>query len=577
MATRHPHFVVVIDADSFGVMGHPAPRRLGDVSVSFTGYLHGRDCAPAADDARVVADAYRASGSALSATLLGGYAAVIADPAHRQVVVTQDSLGLQPVFYRRTGTSIEVSTRLEWLVARSPGAAIDEPYFAEYLVSAQYPRERTPYRGIRRLSLGHVLTIGRDGERRQRPWTPRSQRRVPHWADAAAELRRLVTDAVEGQLPVRGNVDCELSGGLDSSTVYAIASRKRPDVAALTVVDSAAPVADDDAAARAIVDTVGGQWHRLDVAEWPPYATTPDGYSPEPGTEIDYGIRQAYLRLLAEHAVDTVLSGLGGDIIFGGPGSRPLFLADAVATGHPLRAWRLARAWSHDSRPRRHWTHPLLHTGLGAVCTHWSGRRISLAGNMSPPDWLTAGLVGCLDGSWRRQPSPRLARPSQQLIWELVYETAIALGAARHPHLDVEMRHPLLHRPLVEYMAALDTAFTFSPEGNRLLQRHALAGQLPEVVRLRRSKGNPQRGYDIALGNSGRWLSALTHDSRLVSRGWVRPDRWQAELARARLGVIPNRPQLEASMMAEWWLRSIEIHSPRPAPSLAVPVPPTVD
>ena len=574
MPTRHPAFLVAVDTENLSVTGYPAPRHHGDVILAFSGYLHGRDSSPPVDDLRTLAKAYGSSGPDLTATLLGAYAAVIVDPRQRLISLVQDSLGLQPVFFSQIGTSLEVSTRLEWLAARAPSSTIDEEYFAEYLLSAQYPQMRTPYSSIRRLSGGHALTFSARGHRRcWRPWSPASERRVPPWEQAAEEVAALVTEAVEGQLPDRGHVACELSGGLDSTTVFVTARQRRTDVSALTVVNSASPVANDDEMAAAVVSSAGATWHRLDVALYPPYASVPDQFSPEPGTEIDYGIRQPYRQFLTTHRVYAVLSGLGGDIIFGGPGSRPLFLADAVSSGRLIHARQLSRRWSETARPRRHWSKPLLQAGVTTAWRHWRRHRLNLAANAPAPGWLAPGLRDAgRPQRWRRQQLPRVSRPSQQLMWELIHETAVSLGAARHPHLNVEMRHPLLYRPLVEYMAALDTAFTFSPEGDRRLQRIALADRLPSLIRDRTSKGNPQHGYDLALARSGAWFSALTNESRLVSRGLVVADEWQAELARARLGVIPNRPQLEASMMAEWWLRSIETCSPSPCPTLANPV-----
>jgi asparagine synthase (glutamine-hydrolysing) len=574
MPRRHPPFTIAVDLDRGLISGSPAPHECGPLVIAVAGYFHGCVDTPAADDLETLAVAYAAHGWALSATLLGAFAGVIVDLPQRRLTVVQDSLGLHAVFYRLAGSVIEISTRLESLVARLAEVAVDADYFAEYLTSTQYPVARTPFTGIHRMRPGTSLVWSGHRLEERRPWAPDSTIAPLPWGEASERLRALVVEAVDGQAPRRGRVVCELSGGLDSTTVLWASRLANPGAEALTVVSSASPVADDDELAAEIVRAGRLRWHRLDVAEHAAFATMPDVFSAEPGSEIDFDLRAAYEALLTREQIDVVMSGVGGDIIFGGPGARPMYLADAVAAGHLRAARRLARTWSRAGAQPRHWVQPLLHMAVPVAWKFWRGRRPGQVSDLDPPTWLSRGLRARVASiPWRSRRTPRMGRPSQQLMWELVMDSATALAAVRHPHIDAEMRHPLLHRPLVEFMSRLDASFSFDAAGNRRLQRHALADCLPRRVVTRQSKGNPQRGYDLALARAGPHLERLFCEPRVCERGWVDAAAWRAEFARARLGVVPNRPQFEATLMTELWLRAVESKRPRPAPPLVAPRP----
>ena len=116
--------------------------------------------------------AYQRHGAMLSAHVLGQYAAVIVDTLARRVLLVQDSLGLRPLFYTLDRTHVVVSSDLDNMVAFVRPASINEAYFAEALLSGSPPRQRTPFQGIERLTLGRTLLIERLRVTTLQPWLP---------------------------------------------------------------------------------------------------------------------------------------------------------------------------------------------------------------------------------------------------------------------------------------------------------------------------------------------------------------------------------------------------------------------
>ncbi len=563
-------FFLDVDLQSFNVLAFPDLLSHQGLVIAFSGYLataSGTRSAP--DPALQVAAAYRRHGTRLSAELLGQYSAAIVDPAARRLVLVQDSLGLQPLFYLLESDRARASSNLEWLAAARWPAELDEEYFAEFITCGRNSARRTPFRGIERLACGTTLSIGRGRVSALRPWAPPRQPQRPPSVAAASRLREMLDEAVQATLPA-GNALCELSGGLDSSSVFLTARKFRPDVQAFTWLSSVDPIGDDEPYAREIVAATKATWHCLDADHYPPYTAMPDRFVAEPGSELDWAALAAYGGLIARRGIDAVLTGLGGDILFGSESVAPFLLADPLSAGRLGAAVDLARVWHDYSGRTRALSHWLWHFALRTTLRHWLRRRLATYSTQPPPPWLHPDFARRPRRrlARRRQTSPRVRLAGQQYLWELIYDTAGGIAAMRQPLHAREIRHPLLYRPLLEFMLSLDPTYKICVQSTRLLHRQALTDRLPPALLARWTKGNPQRLYDRALARNSDWLRMLGDGSRLVARGWVDERRWREEVGRARLSAVRARAQLDATMMLECWLRTIETYLPQPAPRL---------
>lgn len=564
------NFFLSIDLESFRIFAFPALPFHQGLVIAFSGYVAAASgSGPAADPALRVAAAYRRHGVGLSTDLLGQYAGAIVDLAARRVILLQDSLGLQPLFYVIEANRLSASTNLEWLAAARWPVELDEQYFAEFIVCGRNSVQRTPFRGIERLACGATLSISRRRVLAIRPWLPQRRPQRPPPEEAANHLRELLDEAVQSVLPP-GDVLCELSGGLDSSSVFLTARKFRADAQAFSWLSSLDPIGDDEPYAREIATAANVTWHCLDADRYPPYSGRPDRFVAEPGSELDWAALSAYGDLIMRQKVDAVLTGLGGDILFGSESVAPFLLADPLSAGRPFAALKLAQMWHEYSGRSRALSHWLWHFGVRTTLRHWRRRRLATYSSQPPPPWLHPDFARFHASGLDRRPQdgPRVRLAGQQYLWELIYDTAGGIAAMRQALNGRQIRHPLLYRPLLEFMLNLDPTYKVSEHSTRLLQRQALVDRLPTALLARWTKGNPQRLYDRALARSKEWLRMVREDSRLVARGWVDERHWREEVDRARLSVVRVRSQLDATMMLECWLRTIETYSPQGSPIL---------
>ena len=116
-----------------------------------------------------------------------------------------------------------------------------------------------------------------------------------------------------------------------------------------------------------------------------------------------------------------------------------------------------------------------------------------------------------LTSSMGPQTAPRVREPGTQYLWECIYRmAAIDANSAFQLHLTADTRHPLFHRPLVEFMLSLDPSLRAWGRNDRILQRRALADRLPEAVRTRMTKGSDQQLREREQMKNETWQRMLT-------------------------------------------------------------------
>ncbi|WP_326612212.1 asparagine synthase (glutamine-hydrolyzing) [Streptomyces scopuliridis] len=177
-------------------------------------------------DTEVVLHGYQEWGEALAERLNGMYAFAIWDGRTDTLVMIRDRMGIKPFYYYPTPDGV--------LFGSEPKAILANP-LARARVRLDGLRElfafvKTPghavWDGMREVEPGTVLTLNRDGLRRQVYWSLETR---PHTDDrdtSVARVRTLLDDIVRRQLVADVPRCTLLSGGLDSSAMTALAARQ---------------------------------------------------------------------------------------------------------------------------------------------------------------------------------------------------------------------------------------------------------------------------------------------------------------------------------------------------------------
>ncbi|MGV9626888.1 lasso peptide isopeptide bond-forming cyclase [Streptomyces sp. NPDC003487] len=143
--------------------------------------------------------------------------------------------GLRLVFHAEIGGVRVASTRADTLAAVLGADPDVEELAVRLLWPAPYPLfERPMWRAVTAVPPQDALVVGADGRtvRHTRWWTPPEP--VRPLAEAAPEIRAALQEAVDARTRQGGVVSCDLSGGLDSTSVCFLAARSPARVVAST-------------------------------------------------------------------------------------------------------------------------------------------------------------------------------------------------------------------------------------------------------------------------------------------------------------------------------------------------------
>lgn len=275
-------------------------------------------------DMEVVAEGFRVWGLDLFERLHGMFAAAVWDGEKRRLVLVRDRLGIKPLYYAQLGGRLAFSSELHALRGLDGfSGEIDAAALAHFLSYGYVAGPGTIYAAASRLMPGHMLEW-REGEISVRPyWSlldaadrDRAPRDLEQVTDDLEELLRAsVLERLVADVPV----GAFLSGGIDSSAVVSMMAEVAPSRVQTFTIGFDEPGFDESAAARAVAEHLGTDHHELEVtrAAAVEVARELPTLFDEPFADAS-AIPTTLVSRLARQSVKVVLSGDGGDELFGG-------------------------------------------------------------------------------------------------------------------------------------------------------------------------------------------------------------------------------------------------------------------
>jgi asparagine synthase (glutamine-hydrolysing) len=274
-------------------------------------------------DTEVLVHLYEERGPAFVEALRGMFAIAIWDSRKSRLLLARDRFGIKPLYYRVAGGTVSFGSELKALL-RQPGFSreIDPEALESFLAFNSIPSPLTIFKEARKLPAGHTL-IAERGEVRiarfARPGpAPADQVRNEGDEALAAELRDRLRDSVRAHLVSDVPVGVLLSGGIDSAALTAMAAGESGYRVSTFSIGFEESSFDELGQARLVAERYGTDHHEL--------VLRPDAVDLLPrlveAFDEPFGDSSAlptYLvSQLASGTVKVVLSGEGGDELFGG-------------------------------------------------------------------------------------------------------------------------------------------------------------------------------------------------------------------------------------------------------------------
>jgi len=285
-------------------------------------------------DTEVLLYAYKKDGIKFLERLNGQFAFCIYDRRRGELLLARDRVGINPLYYYEKDGTFLFGSELKAILLSDVEKRIDEQALHHYLLYGYTPRGQSILRHCKKLNPGHYL-IYNLRERRitayKAYWRPRITHAITDEDVAKERLLELLDKAVERRLLADVPVGAFLSGGLDSSAIVALMSKRTQQLNTFSITFDYPDY--DEAEYAAIVSKRFKTKHHVirftakDVAAL--IEQLPEHYDEPFG---DHSLIPTFLvAKVARQHVTVALSGDGGDELFGGYEKYQLFrLVDAM-------------------------------------------------------------------------------------------------------------------------------------------------------------------------------------------------------------------------------------------------------
>lgn len=271
-------------------------------------------------DTEVLLAGYAEWGAAVVDRIVGMFAFAIWDEREQCLFAARDRLGVKPFVYSTSPRSFSFASDARALRALGLSDGIDQDALSLYLCLGYVPGAASIWRGLSKLEAGHVLEWrAGSGAKVRRYWTAPEDTDYKGRAD---ELEALIEAVVDDHLLSDVPVGLFLSAGMDSSLIAASIAAREDQAGRVTAISVGFPgneASDESAIAEVTAGQLGLPFLRVPISE-----TTPDLYADAAATldePLAYNAvttQVAISRATAEKGFKVVLSGDGGDEVFGG-------------------------------------------------------------------------------------------------------------------------------------------------------------------------------------------------------------------------------------------------------------------
>lgn len=445
-------------------------------------------------DAETLVHGYEESGTEFLQEMNGMYAFALWDEKKQLLWIARDHFGIKPLYYYHDSRFFAFASEIKPLLTR-PDVSVrpNIKVIKQYLRSGQVDTtEETFFDGIDRLFPAHYLVISPDGAiEGERYWNARISRNLDGEisSEEIQRTRHLFLEAIGRQLVSDVPVGTCLSGGIDSSAVVcAVRKAHANDVmstgARVRTFSAVFPgdAIDESSYARTVCEASEAELNPVRPTAMELWHDLPTlvKCQEEPFGSTSIYAQWRVMKRAKERGVTVILDGQGGDELLGG------YLHYYINYLLTLKKHRKYSRLLLEGLLSFDLTQSLIRGYLKRFLTETGAQRQSLIKTLT-----VAPHQAILEDS-----SPRkIIRPLDDLATILEMDTSILSlpGLLRYEDKNsmwhsIEARVPFLDRQFFEYVASLPLDRKLRNGWTKYIFRLAMAGILPERIRLRRSK-----------------------------------------------------------------------------------------
>lgn len=521
-------------------------------------------------DSEVVLQALANWGPGALQEFNGMFALALWDRKEEKLLLARDRYGIKPMYFARQANRFWFASEHKAIVTDSTFARnLNLPALLEYMTFQNILTDRTLLHDIFLLPAGNYMTVSLRNEAIERqlywdfhfqePENPGDSREYEE------ELDRLFQQAVTRQLVSDVEIGAYLSGGMDSGSITSIAAQAIPNLKSFTVgfdLSSASGIElgfDERSKAEAMSAAFRTEHYQMVLKAGDMERCLPDLAWALEEPRVGQSYPNFYAAKLASRFVKVVLSGAGGDELFG---------------GYPWRYYRGASSNSFEEF-------------IDSYYLYWQ----RLASNSELKE-LFSPVWGEVEHVWTRDifcdvfgnHSNQLESPEDYINHSLYFEAKTFLNGLLVVEDKLSMAHglearvPFLDNDLVDFAMGMPVSLKLknlkwsrkrdendivakrrpvskeSDEGKYLLRR-VMKRHLPREVIERKKQGFSSPDSSWFKGESIRFVEDNLGSSQGVRKGWFDGGALGKMLGQHLSGEKNRRLLVWAFLSIEFWIR----------------------
>lgn len=472
-------------------------------------------------DSEVVLAAYGKWGRDCVHRFNGMWSLAIYDRVNRSIFFSRDRFGVKPFYYLETDKIFAFGSEIPQLLAFQDRVAANIDVVRSFIITSSSDLdEQTFFRDITSLPGGHsgafCLKEGKLSIYRYYELEKQEEAAALDVDNATNRFRELFEDAVRLRLRSDVKVGTCLSGGLDSSSVAAIASRLyRRDAngrfAAITAVSEQQSNSEEHYAAM-VVEASDLEWHRVkpsydDFVSSLPAVVRAQG---EPFGSPSLTMQYYVMKTARENGITVLLDGQGGDeTLLGYERYYAAYVASSFRRDGVYATLQALRASAKNNTKMK--GKNLLKQSLGwlaapARYAFYKHRHRYFRDHSPRPRHISNFARYCFD-SFKLQ---KMEVESTNLPRLLRYEDRNSMAHA------IEARLPFLDYRLLEMNLSISDHYKIRDGWLKWLLRKAMDGILPAAIAWRKNKLGFEAPEDIWLNRHAVEMDRVILASRLI-------------------------------------------------------------
>ncbi|MDZ7962627.1 MAG: asparagine synthase (glutamine-hydrolyzing) [Aulosira sp. DedQUE10] len=483
-------------------------------------------------DTEVILKLYQRIGSDCVHHLRGMFAFAIWDDWEKTCFLARDPLGIKPLYYWQSGSTLVFASELRAVLAsRLPTVQMSVQGLYGYLVSGSVPEPYTLIEGVHCLGAGNWLYWQGEKITKKQYWQIDFTPQTISATDAQEIVRHALVDSIKHHFVSDVAVGIFLSGGIDSTSILALAKQTQNEQLCTYSIAFEESQWNEGEMAKQTASFFGAKHTEYKITSAAAQNLLPQFLTAIDQPSIDGFNTFCVSKVAHDSGIKVVLSGLGGDEIFGGYNS--------------FQKIPQMLAWAKQIR-----LIPLVSASIGMGLANWgNSSKIKRLGDFLQGNPTSTNAYSCFRGIFSNQEACAIVR--QYLGEEVSFKNSSS--ASNFPakvftpedevssleiscymrnqllrdsdvmsmNWGLELRVPLVDRALLEAVAPIPSNIRLA-YGKKILVK--AVSELPEWVINR-----PKQGFFFPFeqwmtGEFGEYFSNLNIPNNIPLKPWYR--RW---------------------------------------------------